>query len=194
MDAPPLFLGWRAPRDRNVPLQALLLLAGAALLEALGAGLPRAGIGASSGLLAGLVACGAALALGGRSSFNLATGLPFAVAQILVLALIATAAGAGTLADPLRRPGVHALLVLLAFSALAVAWKRRPYRPSRIGFLLAHVAPALLAAAAIWIGLAGPGPGSRLLLRTGWILLLTGMAWMFWLKPPLKRRERGGAA
>jgi hypothetical protein len=35
-------------------------------------------------------------------------------------------------------------------------------------------------------------PGRRLILA-GWTQLLIGMAWMFYLKPVLKRKERGGA-
>jgi hypothetical protein len=44
----------------------------------------------------------------------------------------------------------HAQLGLLALSMALVAWKRRPYRPSRYGFLLVHVSTSLVLLGGIW--------------------------------------------
>lgn len=169
MDAPPrpdpLRLGWRAPLPQNVAKLALLLLGGALAAAWLELELRRAGLGPRTQLLLVLAAAlpVAALAARGGALFRLLTGLPFALAQLAALLLLVAAAaaaglwpaGLGWAADPFERLAVQGLLALLVLSTLAVAWKRRPYRPSRFGFLLVHLAPAVLAAGGLWNGLAG---------------------------------------
>ena len=82
---------------------------------------------------------------------------------------------------PALLPGSSLLLGLLTVATLAVAWKRRPYPWSRVGFLLVHVAPLLV--------VLGGALGAPAAAWTGILCLLAGCAWMFYLKPPLKRRE-----
>jgi len=90
---------------------------------------------------------------------------------------------------PLQTLPFAALLALLAASALAITWQRRPYPWSRMGFLLTHVAPTVVLAGLLWGALPGGAGAGRALVRTGFALLLGGSAWMFYLKPVLKRRE-----
>ena len=85
-----------------------------------------------------------------------------------------------------------ALLAVLAASMLTVTWKRRPYPPSRLGFLMVHVAPSLVLLGILWERLGGPRAPSLRLIQTGFASLLLGSAWMFYLKPWLKRREAKG--
>lgn len=161
----PLRLGWRAPLSQNVARQTLLLLGGALAMAWIELELRRAGVSPRVQLL-GVVAAALPAAAGaarGGALFRLLTGLPFALAQLAALLLLAAAAagagvwpaGLGWAAEPFDRLAVQALLALLVLSTLAVAWKRRPYRPSRLGFLLVHLAPAVLALGGLWNGLAG---------------------------------------
>ena len=53
-------------------------------------------------------------------------------------------------ADLYRSLWFYALLSLLALSMLAVAWKRRPYPPHRIGFLLVHISTSLILLGGLW--------------------------------------------
>jgi hypothetical protein len=69
---------------------------------------------------------------------------------------------------------------------LTVTWKRRPYDLARAGFLLVHTAPSMILLGALWGRLQGQGSW---LVRIGCASLLLGSAWMFYLKPPLKRRQ-----
>jgi hypothetical protein len=78
-------------------------------------------------------------------------------------------------------PGAGPLVAVLTGATLAVAWKRRPYPWSRVGFLLVHGAPVLV--------VLGGALGAAWPFWTGFLCLLAGCAWMFYLKPPLKRRE-----
>jgi hypothetical protein len=104
-----------------------------------------------------------------------------AVALLGALALAAAASGL----LPGLAYGLGPLLALLTAGTLAVVWKRRPYPWSRVGFLLAHVAPFL-----VLLGLwEARHSGLAWLAWTGGLCLLAGCAWMFYLKPPLKRRE-----
>lgn len=178
---PPLQLGWRAPLAQSVVKLLLLLLAGCVLAARLEAVVPlrsqRVGI-----LLGAVLVAAAAVRWGGL--LRLLTSLPFALAQIGTLALAAAAAVAverwpalggplGWAARPFDRCGIQALLALLAVSALAVAWQRRPYRPARLGFLLVHLAPCVLALGAFWNGLGGHrtvlevAPGGEVALPSG---------------------------
>jgi hypothetical protein len=109
----------------------------------------------------------------------------------LAVALLATLAlaAAGSALLPDLAPGVVPLLALLTAGTLAVVWKRRPYPWSRVGFLLAHGAPFL-----VLLGLwEARRSGLAWLAWTGSLCLLAGCAWMFYLKPPLKRREAAPA-
>lgn len=164
----PLRLGWNGPLSTSAVKLALLLLAGCAATSWLEAGLRSAGLAPRPQLFAVLGAAllaGATAARGG-GMFRLLSGLPFAIAQISALSGVALAASAakhwpaaksalGWAMEPFDRLGIQALLALLALSTLAVAWKRRPYRPSRFGFLMVHLAPSLLLLGAFWNGVAG---------------------------------------
>ena len=179
----------------------LLLLAGWtafwAVLEVFLGGLgiaPGLRLATFLGLLATLAG---GLALAARAwARRLLISVTFAVAQGIALA---TAALLGLAARgmpglpagwPFRSLPFAALLALLAASALAITWQRRPYPWSRLGFLLTHAAPAVVLAGLLWGALpGGVGPGLALV-RAGFALLLAGAAWMFYLKPVLKRRER----
>lgn len=115
------------------------------------------------------------------------TSVSFAVVQTACLALaVLGAALFGS--SPFARLGFGILLTILAGSTLGVVWQRRPYPGSRIGFLLVHGAPALILGGALWTGCHG-GRFGLALAGTGCGALLVGSAWMFYLKPPLKRRE-----
>jgi hypothetical protein len=154
---------------------------------------PEARLAAFLALLAALAG---GLALAARSwSRRLLVSVPFAVTQGCVLT---AAALPGLLARwlPGLPPGwpfgtlpFAALLALLAASALAVAWQRRPYPWSRVGFLITHLAPTVVLTGLLWGALPGAAAAGRALARAGLALLLAGAAWMFYLKPALKRRE-----
>lgn len=164
----PLRLGWSGTLSQSVVKQVLLLLAGCAASLWLEGWLRSAGLTPRLqlfGILGAALLAALAAARGG-GFFRLLTGLPFALAQIATLLLVSLAAFAagrwpgppGALnwaATPWERLGVQALLALLALSTLAVAWKRRPYRPSRLGFLMVHLAPSLLLLGAFWNGVGG---------------------------------------
>jgi hypothetical protein len=187
-----------AAQAEDLPRQALLLAGWAGFWLGAEGLLAQAGLAPGQrdlALLAALAGLGAAAALAaGGWTWRLLTSVAFAFLQTLAL-------GAAVLAGALL-PGVEvfhslwfqALLALLAASMLAVTWKRRPYPPSRFGFLLVHVAPSLVLAGGLW-GRSSPwqGPG-RWLSRAGFAALLLGAAWMFYLKPVLKRRETGPEA
>jgi hypothetical protein len=107
-----------------------------------------------------LVVAGGFTALAVPARLNrLLTSVRFAVAQgLFLLAAVLLPALAGragvSLPWPLQEPFARlwggALLALLSVSALAVAWKRRPYDAARLGFLLVHAAPALLLLGILW--------------------------------------------
>lgn len=132
--------------------------------------------------LPGLALALAALAAPARA-MALATAVPFAVLQI---GLLASALAAGGPRGPLGGQVLRALAWLLAASAFAVAWQRRPRDWARAGFFLAHAAPAFL--------LAGLWARSRTLAGLGIALLALGAAWMFYLKPLLKAPKPGPQA
>jgi len=106
------------------------------------------------------------------------TSVPFAALQLGALACVC-AAGPARWLWPLV-----ALLGLLLASTLTTAWQRRPYDRARMGFLLVHVGPALVCA-----GL----PTSRWVLALGLACLALGCPWMFYLKPLLKKKDKGPA-
>lgn len=162
----PLRLGWRAPLPQSVAKQALLLLGWVLAAAGLEPWLRQAGLGPRGQALAVLAVAVAAAGpvVRGGALFRLLTAVPFALAQLAVLALLALVAAAaagpwpsapGWAAQPFDRLAGQGLLALLVLSTLAVAWKRRPYRPSRLGFLAVHLAPALLAAGGLWNVLGG---------------------------------------
>lgn len=62
-----------------------------------------------------------------------------------VLLLVRVAHGA----DLYHSLGFQALAALFCACALAVAWQRRPYRLPRVGFLLVHLAPAVILCGAL---------------------------------------------
>lgn len=164
--------------------QALLLAAWAGFWAALEQALAASGAAVRQAVFLGLLTVLAAvLAAAARDwARRLLVSVKFAVTQGVVLAAAALPALAG--APPFHTLAFAALLAVLAASALAIAWQRRPYPWSRVGFLITHLAPAVILAGL----LAGGGTG-RLLLRLGLAALLAGSAWMFYLKPVLKRRE-----
>jgi len=126
-------------------------------------------------LLLGLfMVFGGALA-GLRVGFlRLLTSLPFAVSQVFFMGLVVLlgllvpqelgpesyverfgpSLGAWIrstqIGDLFHSLWFFALLAGLAFSMLAVAWKRRPYPAAKFGFLLVHVAPTLVFAGGLW--------------------------------------------
>jgi hypothetical protein len=57
---------------------------------------------------------------------------------------------------------------------------------------MVHVAPSLVLLGILWERLGGPRAPSLRLIQTGFASLLLGSAWMFYLKPWLKRREAKG--
>ena len=79
-------------------------------------------------------------------------------------------------------PALGVLVPLLCLCALTVAWNRRPYDRARLGFLLVHLAPALIV-----LGLLGP----RWAAWPAVVFLALGLPWMFWLKPLLKAKKPG---
>jgi hypothetical protein len=146
------------PLHESIPRQALamagwilLWLAAERLLAGQGLG-PRGQLAVLLGSLAGLG--GLTVLLGRRWLFLLFTSIRFAVTQGCFLA---AAVLAGTLAarDVFHRLWFTSLLAVLAASMLTVTWKRRPYTPARLGFLLVHVAPALVLTGLLWGRLAG---------------------------------------
>jgi hypothetical protein len=179
-----------------MPRQALALAGWVLLWLGLEAALGGLGLGPRRQLaawLAALAAMGGAAALAAPGwLFRLLTSVRFAVTQG---AFLIAAALLGGLAAGAGRPGLCqglwfcSLLALLSASMLAVTWKRRPYTLARLGFLLVHVAPTLVLLGALWGRCSGtPGRGSWLV-GGGFACLLIGCAWMFYLKPALKRRE-----
>ena len=180
------------PFHENLPRQFLALagwvlcwIALEALLRGLGLeGRPRLGL-----FLALLAGTGAAGRLAAPDwLFNLLTSVRFAVAQgaFLILAVLTALATGPEVLDSLW---FFALLAVLAASMLAVTWKRRPYDRARAGFLLVHTAPTLVLLGALWRRFAGTGAPAGWLMRVGCAGFLIGCAWMFYLKPVLKRRE-----
>lgn len=87
-----------------------------------------------------------------------------------------------TLAGVRWFPILGVLVPFLCLCALTVAWSRRPYDRARAGFLLVHLAPALIV-----LGLLGP----RWLAVPAVVCMGLGAPWMFWLKPLLKARKPG---
>jgi len=187
------------PFHEHMPRQALALAGWAALWAGLEAWLRAGGLDGRRqvlAFLAGLALAGAAGALAARRPlFLLFTSVRFAVVQgAFLVAAVALGMAATRLDGPaaLRSGQVlgslwfGALLAVLAASMLTVTWKRRPYDLARAGFLLVHTAPALILLGALWERLQGQG---LWLVRTGCASLLLGCAWMFYLKPPLKRRQ-----
>ena len=187
------------PFHEHLPRQILALAAWAAFwmaLEALlsGHGLDRRQTGLA---LAALAVIGAGAVLAARSwLFLLLTSVRFALAQgSFLIASVILAMAAARWNGPAAVQGAQlfrslwfcALLEVLAASMLAVTWKRRPYNLARMGFLLVHVAPSLVLLGLLWGRWAG-GDG-RWLIRAGCAVFLAGCAWMFYLKPVLKRRE-----
>jgi hypothetical protein len=148
--------------------------------------------------LAALAGLGAAAVPTARSwLYRLLTSVRFAVTQgAFLIAAVALGMAAGRWDGPaaIRGPELFrslwfcSLLAVLAASMLTVTWKRRPYTLARVGFLLVHVAPSLVLAGALWLRLEPGGPGLWFI-RTGCTSLILGCAWMFYLKPSLKRRE-----
>jgi hypothetical protein len=135
--------------------------------------------------LAGLAGIGAAGFLAAPAwLFNLLTSVRFALTQGAFLIAAVLLAGP----DGPRGLWFCALLALLAASMLAVTWKRRPYDLAWAGFLLVHTAPTLVLLGALWNRFAGAGAPGRWLIGTGCAGFLIGCAWMFYLKPVLKRR------
>jgi len=131
-------------------------------------------------LLLGLCGVFGGAFLRGRQRFlGLLTSVPFAVSQILFLALVAALStllpqdpfqmqtpewfgrpvGAWVQAlgmtDVFHSLWFTALFALLTVSMLAVAWKRRPYSLAKVGFLLVHTAPALVLIGVLWGQIAG---------------------------------------
>jgi hypothetical protein len=195
---PPAPTGRPALAD-SLPRQALALAAWAGSWTAAEAVLARLGLGPGPRLavfLAGLAALAGALALGARAwTRRLLVSVKFAVAQgsflaaAALLGLMARRRPGGPAGWPFHTLAFAALLALLAASALAITWQRRPYPWSRVGFLLTHLAPAVVLAGLLAGALPGGAGAGRALVRAGWVCLLTGCAWMFYLKPVLKRRE-----
>jgi len=156
------------PFHEHMPRQALALAGWLLFWLALEAGLRAHGMQGPRQLgvlLAVLAAFGAIARLGCPGpAFRLLTSVRFAVTQGLFLA-------AAVLGAALAGPGILrglwfcALLALLALSMLTVSWKRRPYDLARTGFLLVHVAPALILLGALWGRCAGVR--ARAVLRVG---------------------------
>jgi len=181
------------PFHEHIPLQVLAMAGWAGLwmlFEALLSGHGLEGRRQLGPFLAVLAAAGAAAALAVPGwLFRLLTSVRFALAQggvLIAAVLLSMAAERWNGPAPVQGPQVFrslwfcSLLAVLAASTLAVAWKRRPYTPARLGFLLVHVAPSL-----VLLGLLC----ARWLIQAGFASLLLGCAWMFYLKPVLKRRE-----
>jgi hypothetical protein len=172
------------PFHEHMPRQALALAGWVLFWTALEAALRGLGLDGRR-QMALFLALLAGIGLAGRLAapawmFNLLTSVRFAVTQgagLSAAVLLAMAAGPALL-DTLA---FRALLALLAVSMLAVTWKRRPYDLARTGFLLVHTAPAL--------ALLGMLSGRGRLVQAGCLLFFIGCAWMFYLKPVLKRRE-----
>ncbi|HJU82687.1 MAG TPA: cytochrome c biogenesis protein ResB [Holophagaceae bacterium] len=130
-------------------------------------------------LAAGAVALGGLFFLARAWAMRLFTSVPFAISQLLFLAaavLLGTLVVQGSPApDYAARYGgggwgglalllvrhAHAgdlfhslwfsgLLLLIAASTLAVAWKRRPYPAHRLGFLMVHLAPSVILLGGLW--------------------------------------------
>ncbi len=132
----------------------------------------RQQVAAFAALLAGLG--GTAFLLRRQACFQLLTSVPFAISQVLFMAMALVVGtlvvqqagpadyarhyGPGTLkflawthvTDLYHSLGFYALLSLLALSMLCVAWKRRPYPAHRLGFLLVHVSTSLILLGALW--------------------------------------------
>ena len=188
-----------APFHEHMPRQALALAGWAASWAVLEACLRAGGLDDRRQLLAflaGLALAGAAAVLAARRPlFLLFTSVRFAVTQgVFLIAAVALGLAATRLGGPaalrsdavLRSLWFCALLAVLAASMLTVTWKRRPYDLARAGFLLVHTAPSMILLGALWGRLQGQGSW---LVRIGCASLLLGSAWMFYLKPPLKRRQ-----
>ncbi|MDR3673447.1 MAG: hypothetical protein P4L36_21560 [Holophaga sp.] len=185
------------PFHEHIPRQALALAGWAGFWTALEALLRALGMGArGQGLvfLAVLAAAGAAGLLARPWLFRLFTSVRFAVTQgAFLCAAVALGLAANRIGGPGRGEAVFlslwfcALLAVLAASMLAVTWKRRPYTLARLGFLLVHVAPSLILLGTLGQRLAAPA--GFWLVQAGGACLVIGCAWMFYLKPWLKRRE-----
>ena len=168
-----------APIERNFALQAVAIFAWClawmavqTLLERKGA-TPQQQVTLFMG--AGLVFLGGFFLAARRRAFELFTAVPFAVTQVVFLAmsvLLGTlvlqelkwseyqslygAKGWGALplflvkhahaGDTYHSLWFYGLMLLISLSTLLVAWKRRPYTLPRFGFLLVHIAPALILA------------------------------------------------
>jgi hypothetical protein len=147
------------PFHEDIPRQVMALAAWAGFWMLAEWALRRRGLDDRRALLA-FLALLAPMALGGVLwargwLFRLFTSVRFAVAQggfLAAAVLLATALRAGGLP---RRLWFCALLAVLAAAMLTVTWKRRPYDLARAGFLLVHVAPALVLAGALWGRLGG---------------------------------------
>ena len=167
------------PIERNFALQAIALVAWClawmavqTLLERRGA-TPQHQVTVFMGV--GLAFLGGLFLMLRKRAFELFTAVPFAVTQVVFLALSVLL---GTLILQELKPAeyqslygaqwwgglplflarhAHAddvyhslwfygLMLLISLSTLLVAWKRRPYTLPRFGFLLVHIAPALILA------------------------------------------------
>jgi hypothetical protein len=104
------------------------------------------------------------------------TSVAFAAFQLGGLACVC-AAGPARWQRPLT-----ALLGVLLACTLTTAWQRRPYDRARLGFLLVHVGPALVLAGLLT---------SRWVTGLGLACLALGCPWMFYLKPLLKKKDKG---
>lgn len=167
------------PLERNFLLQALALLAWCLGWMAVQTLLERRGATAQHEvtvfLAVSLAFLGGFFLLLRRRAFNLFTSVPFAVTQVVFLALSVVlgtlilqelkGAEYASLYGPKWWGGLplflarhahaddvyhslwfYGLLLLLSLSTLLVAWKRRPYPLPKAGFLLVHIAPALILA------------------------------------------------
>ena len=183
------------PFHEHMPRQALALAGWVlfwAALERLLSGLGLDDRGRVVAFLAVLaVTFGAGILAARARLFLLFTSVRFAVTQGAFL-IAAAALALTSVKEVWRSLWLCALLSVLAASMLTVTWKRRPYPPSRLGFLMVHVAPSLVLLGILWERLGGPRAPSLRLIQTGFASLLLGSAWMFYLKPWLKRREAKG--
>ena len=113
--------------------------------------------------------------LGDRILARLTTA-SFAALLLLILAALAWGRATGLPGAALIPP----LAALLGLAMVMVVWKRRPYDRARLGFLLAHLGPAL-----VLLGLFT----ARWVAALGLAAAALGLPWMFYLKPLLRKKE-----
>jgi drug/metabolite transporter superfamily protein YnfA len=166
------------PLESRFRLQAILLLVWFLVWILVQSLMTWAGLGTKAQV--GLFFAGLVASLGGaflkyrERWVRLLTSTVFAVTQVVSLGLavlLGTLIPQGgslefyrqafgpVLAAGLRRMQLNdvfgslwflALLALLSVSMLAVTWKRRPYSPARLGFLLVHIAPTFIFLGGLW--------------------------------------------